>query len=268
MGYRLTSGVFQRFEVLPSYVHGFEFVWEVTPGFTAPAPWSFTVMQAPTPQGPWTAISPLLSGVRRWHDDRKRIVPKSDTLWFMCKLTHGDRTRESAAVAPYAVLGRREFLIAREIMRKEVLHARTGAGVQILIYVVATSGPKCTVCLDPITGQVRDPACPSCHGTGRAEAYYGPYKAWTLITPRARTAGHQEGGMGVEEPSQFEMRMIASLPLKKNDIIGDPVTGRMYYVDASQNVAEMQRVPLVQNVYVLEAPTSDPAYNLKLKEEV
>lgn len=258
----MTSAVFQSLEVFPAYASGFEFAWSISPGFNEPAPWTFTIFEGHTPAGPWEDISGPLTSVRRWNDETKRIVPKSDTLWFMCRLVSGANTWDSHAVAPYSALNRREFLLGRDIMRREVLHAKTLAGVQVLVYVVSTSGPKCPECLDPITGQVRDPHCPVCGGTGRAEAYLGPYRAWALITPKQRTTQHSEAG-GTEEPTQFELRMIGTLPLKKNDVIADPGTGRMFYVDAAQNVAELRRVPLVQTVAVLEAPVSDPAYNLE-----
>lgn len=253
---------FTGFKIYPAYASGFEFVWEVSPGFSAPAPWVFTVYQGPAPDGPWEPISPAVSGVRRWHDGIKRIVPKADTLWFMCRMKAGTKTYDSTATLPYATLDKRAFLIGRDIMRQEVLHARTLAGVECTAYVVATGGPTCPKCLDPITGQVRDPACPVCVGTGRMDAFLGPYKAWMLVTPKKRQYGHAEVG-GTEEPVQLAFRLIGTLPLKKNDVISDPGTGKMYIVDGAENVAEIQRVPLVQSVTASEAPVSDPIYALE-----
>lgn len=261
----MTKTPFTRFDIYPAYEHGFEFAWEVSPGFSAPAPWEFVVFEGATPDGPWYPVSPSLTTVRRYRDHIKRVVPKSDTLWFMCQMRAGGKRYDSAAAAPYQTLSKREFLIARDIMRRETLHARTLAGVECCIHIISTGGPKCPKCLDPITGQVRDPKCPVCLGTGRAEAYLGPYKAWMTISPKTRTTRHTEVG-GTEEESQFEFRLVGTLPLKKNDVIADPGTGRMYYVDESKNAAEIRRVPIVQTVTALEAPVTDPIHTIEANQ--
>ena len=247
--------------ISPNYAEGFTFAWEVIGSLLDPGPWYFTVEQAPAPAGPWTALSPVIQ-VYRWSEEKPRRVSKDEVLYFRVRLQTPKAIYYSATIMPYGDLNRREYLLVRDIMRREVLHASTLAGVQNQLWLVSTFGPRCTVCLDPITGGVRDSACKACFGTGRAPAYHGPYATWCLYTPVTRTTQMSEDGTGTRQPRDFELRLIGSPPLKKNDLIVDTRTDKRYYVDVVKVVSEIRRVPAVQTAAVREVPTSDVAYKV------
>lgn len=164
---------------------------------------------------------------------------------------------------PYGDLGRREFLICRDIMRREVLHARTLGGVKGAVYLVGTFGPKCEACVDPITGHVRDSACPECLGTGRLPPYHGPYETWWTVSPANHVTQLNQDGSGTIEPKAFQIRMIGVVQVKKNDIVVDVATDKRYYVDTVSVVTEIRRIPIVQSLAVHEAALSDPVYSIE-----
>lgn len=251
-----------RVILTPNYAAGFTYAWEVTGALSDPAPWTFTVEQAAAPAGAWTPISPTLVGTYRWSEIQSRHVNKNDVLYFHVKMVTPKGTYYSEVITPYGDLGRREFLIAKDIMRREVLHARTLAGVQGQLWLVSTFGPRCPLCVDPITGQIRDTACKSCFGTGRVPPYNGPYETWWTVSPTKRTTQMAEDGTGTREPKSFEIRMIGTPPSKKNDLVVDTNTDKRYYVDTVQVVTELRRIPVVQILTVHEAPVSDSAYKV------
>ena len=250
-----------RFDVLPDYASGFAFHWRIRGGFSAPGPWTFRVQRGRTQEGPWSDVSPALSGCSCWKAPGGLRVSKSDTLFFRVVLSTPSGEFPSPVRSPYGDLSRDEFLIAREIMRREVLHMAGMAGVECDVWNVASEGPRCPRCLDPVTGHPRDGRCRHCLGTGFDPPYLGPFRTWASFSEDSQHRV-QEGqeGEGVVEQRPFQARMACSVPVRKNDVVRDVRSGKCYFVNASLSAAELRRVPLVRTLELSEAATTDPAY--------
>ena len=162
-----TDPAIARFDVLPDYNAGFTFHWRMRGGFNDPSPWRYRVQFALSQDGEWVDFSPELVDVIAWKSPGPIRVNKSQVLFFRLVLDTPKGHYESDARTPYGDLARDEFLIAREIMRREVLHMSKMAGVECSVYSVANYGPRCRHCLDPITGYSRDNHCKFCFGTGK-----------------------------------------------------------------------------------------------------
>lgn len=253
--------VISRVDIVPDYGRGFAFSWRLRGGFNDPAPWKFVVQMAPTQEGEWTNVTPELENVFALRTNGPLRVNKSDILFFRLRLTTPKGAYFSMTKTPYSDLSRSEFLIASDIMRREILHMSKMAGTECRIWSVANFGPRCTHCLDPITGHSRDNHCKFCFGTGFDPAYRGPFEAWCTFSENNQhnvTEGSE--GNGMEEEKRFSVRMVNSIPVKKNDILHDDRSGKRYYVNAVQIAAELRRVPIVQTLNVAEIATTDPAY--------
>ena len=248
--------------IIPSYALGFTYIWDISDALEDTAPWKFVVEEAAGPVGPWKAASPVLVNKYRFSETRRRLINKNEVLYFRIKMATPENTYYSAVVTPYGDLARREYLIAKEVMRKEILHAQTLAGVRGQLWLVSTFGPKCISCRDSITGMIRDSSCPLCLGTGRVPPYNGPYETYWTVSPTTRTTQLAPDGTGAREPFQFEIRTVGTPASKKNDLVVDMNSGKRYYVDVVQVAAELQRIPVVQTLVVHEAPVSDIAYTL------
>ena len=253
---------FTQAHVRPHYADGFLFSWELSQSFHDAGPWRAFVEQAPSPDGPWQALSPELTRTCRWTAPGGLRVGKDPVLYFRIRLVTASASYFSPVITPYGELNRREYLIAREVIRKEILHMRTLAGVMTRVWLVSTFGPRCRYCIDPISGDVRDSACPHCMGTGRDPAYYGPYDVWTSFSNEQRQLQMKGDGLGTVAPSPFTVRLAGGPQMKKNDVVIDPGSDTRYYVDAVQTAAELRRVPLVQLLQVHEAPTTDIVYKV------
>lgn len=249
------------FSVVPDYSRGFTFHWRLSGGFEEPGPYVFRVQRGKSVGGPWEDLSQRLVDAYAWRMPERARTSKSQSLYFRLVLETGSGTHSTDARTPYGDLDRREFLIGREIMRREMLHMTRMAGVECDLWTAVDYGPKCPRCLDPITGHTRDNHCRFCLGTGRYPAYVGPFRTWGMFSEDSRheTAEGPDGN-GVVENKQFTLRTVCSVPVRKNDVARDVRTGKMYYVNAVQISAEIRRVPIVQTLHVSEAAVTDPIY--------
>ena len=248
--------------ISPSYAGGFLYSWEIRGGFNDPAPWTFSVQRGPTDNGPWEAISPTLANVVAWRDGGgKNLVGKSNVLYFRVAMETPQGTYFSHAVQPYGDLDRREFLLAREIIRRECLRARVLAGVECDVYISSTFGPRCTHCIDPVTGMVRNSHCRWCFGTGRYPAYFGPHRM--MLSFSTDTAHRKESSNdGTHETRMFEAMAIGNPVLKKGDVVVDTRQDKRYVVGVASVVSEVRRVACLQRIGFDEAPLSDSIYRI------
>jgi len=253
--------VITRLHVFPDYSDGFVFSWEINGSFNVRPPWIFHVEESSSPAGPWEDISGPVVDRFYFKDKRHGLINKSAVLYFRVVLNVGDETYFSSVLQPYGDLGKKDFLIAREVMRREVLHMKGMAGTAGRLFIRNTFGPSCTKCVDPITHEIRDSDCPVCMGTRKLNPYSGPFDAWMSFS---QDANHemQDDGLGTFEHKVFEVRLVANPVVKKNDIIVDTATDKRYYVNKATVAAEIRRIPLVQVLVVKEAPISDKIYEL------
>lgn len=253
---------FSLFNISPDYLGGFVYSWEISGGFNDPSPWTFIVQRGSTQSGPWETISPELVNVIAWRDEGgKNLFGKSNSLYFRVCLKTVRGMYFSNAVQPYGDLKRREFLLAREIIRRESLRARVLSGVECEVYIRSTFGPKCTFCIDPVTGDVRDSHCRKCLGTGRYPAYFGPHKMMLSFSPD--TAHYKANSNdGTHETRTFEALAIGNPVLKKGDVVIDVGQDKRYVVGVASVVSEVRRVACLQRIGFDEAPLSDSIYRI------
>lgn len=262
-----TAAPISAVRISPNYLGGFLYSWEVDGGFNDPAPWCFEVQKGSTEQGPWETISPRLVNTIAWKDrGGKSLYGKSNVLYFRVALETPRGRYFSHAVQPYGYLSRREYLLAREIIRRETLRAKVLAGVECDVYIRSVFGPKCTHCIDPVTGDVRDSNCRHCLGTGRDPAYFGPFKMMISFSTDAAHSKHNSND-GTHEIRTFEAMAIGNPVLKKGDVVVDTRQDKRYVVGIASVVSEVRRVACLQRIGFDEAPLSDSVYRIGNEDE-
>ena len=249
--------------ITPSYSKGLAYSWTVSKGFEGGYPWKFVVEEGKTVKGPWKAISPELENKFTWSETELRCVPKDSVLAFRIKtIDASGKIYYSHTKDPYGDLGRREFLLAREMMRKEALQMRKLSGTQGQLWIKSIFGPPCTECLDPITKDVLDADCEHCFGTGHKPGYHGPYTSWMTFSPKQRNKHMPADGKGLREDYKFQVRMLGLPRVKKDDVLIDTAQGKCYYVSTIVNTTELRRIPVVQTAGANETPVTDAVYKL------
>lgn len=252
---------FIDFSIYPSYSHGFCYLWAISDAFNDAGPWRFHVQEGSSPEGPWRTISPEVVNQYSWKEEHREPINKANVLYFRTILETQNGTYASQSIQPYGTLKKRDFLVAREVMRQSVLHSKGMAGVECKVYLLSTFGPKCMHCIDPITGMVRDSHCKYCLGTGRDPAYNGPYVIWMDFSEDNQHTVTTEK-IGTVEKKSFTVKAIGSPSLKHGDIIIVPGSDKRYYIDTAAMTTEMRRIPIIQTLVVEEAPQTDKIYDL------
>lgn len=249
--------------LVPSHAAGHIFTWTVNPAFKATEHLDFWIQWGAAQDGPWEDLSPKLTDQYLWQGDPV-VMPKDPVQFYRLKMVTAGYPEPlySPMRAPYGDLGRREFLLVAEIMRKELLQMQQLAGVPGLIWVKSVFGPGCTKCRDPITGDVLKQDCSDCFGTGRTPGYHGPYCTWLTLSPHQRNKHMQNDKTTTREQYSHQARMLGTPRVKKDDILVDVQQDKRYYVDTIQDLTEIRRIPVVQNVLINEIPSSSPVYKL------
>ena len=138
------------------------------------------------------------------------------------------------------------------------------SGVECDLYIRSVLGPRCTFCIDPVSGDVRDDHCSHCHGTGRYPAYFGPHKMMFSFSPDV--AHHKDNSTdGTHEKRTFEAIAVGNPILKKGDVIVDVARDKRYVIGVASVVSKVRRVACLQKVGLNEAPLSDPIYRIGLE---
>ena len=245
------------FDMVPNYFDGFTFRWTVDPAFHAPHPWQF-VVQETKDDATWEDISSVIGDAYVYQEHRRRIYPRTNTVKFRIRSIADGTEYVSFPRSPYAVLDRREFLLAREIMRKELLLLKRMSGVPIVLYKVSLFSEFPAEGKDPISGAITDPDYEIPGG------YYGPYDLYGKFEPQERSIKQDETGKGFEEQHMFSVRTIGFPYISAHDIVFDDVEDRAFHVEEAKDVAEIRRLPIVQQLTVKEMVKSDPAYRLRV----
>ena len=248
--------------VLPGYYSGFSFSWAVGGGLPDLGPWFFTIEESQGTGDTFVPISPRLKDTYHWADSVRRIPEKDANLSYRVRLETASDVYTSHPVGPWLDIKRRDYLLIKDVMRREVLHARTLGGTTSALWVKNIFGPRCTVCLDPVTNSVRNSKCPVCMGTGFAPPYHGPYQMWTSFSVSNAQLEFTEDGSGTNQDKPLSVRMIGSVGIRKGDVVVDSANDKHYMVMSSQDLAELRRIPVVQDLAVSEMPTTDIAYKL------
>ena len=165
-------------------------------------------------------------------------------------------------IQPYGVLGRRDFLLDQEIMRKEVLSAKVMAGIEGRVWLKSVFGPYCTHCRDFASGSIQDGQCSYCYGTGRIPGYHGPYGMWLVFDVINVDKQMGTDNTELKEVWSTKVRAIGAIDLRKDDILVDPRMDKRYYVDDRQNAVEIRRLTIVQEVVIREIAISEAVYKL------
>lgn len=251
--------------VLPNYYAGHTYTWDVDKEFSDPGPWSFVVQQNETgkdeSEDDWVALNddPLVD-VFSFTDTFKVVHTKDFVTIYRVVMTTPSGTYKSGFTGPFNELPRKDFLYAREIMRKELLDQREWGGVPLGIWKVRLTGEKCEECIHPTSGQNIDPDCPVCGGTGKLEGWHGPYSGMGKFSPRSSNKTLNE--LTMEDPQIFQVRTLAYPFLIRNDLLVDLTSDRRYSIEKVESAFEVRRIPIVYNLTVSEITPSDSRYRL------
>ena len=243
------------FQVLPHYSGGTAFSWEIDSTVTAPQPWVFQVEESVTGQSDFKPLGPpvtALTAIEPKATTARRQQHRDTNFYFRVVAVDGNRrTHVSPVLGIHGTLTRREYLIAKEILRKEALQLSLGSGITVDLYRPAGRGEDCTACVDPVSGAVLDPDCTVCQGTQKVTGLVGPYSMLAAFTNTVRQK-KIEGTGSTDDDRLYTVRCLCRPPLIRDDILQDTASDRKYKVSFIKTLVEIRRFPLIQEARVSE----------------
>jgi len=252
------------FNITPSYYAGHMFTWQVPDTFASPRPWTFSIEVSPDGLSEWSTVVSDLVNVFAWQQPNKPGKHDSDLdpFYRVVLVTGDDLMYTSAVKGCYGDLPKRDYLIAKEMMRKELLMLRKSSGVICELWKRMKTGIKCQYCTDAVTGETISTKCPYCLGAKYEGGYTGPYEVWASFSPRKSDKKFEAGGYGLTDSQQFTVKLIGHPFINSGDVVVDKLADRRYSIQVIDSLVEVRRVPILTTCAATELSMSDMAYKL------
>jgi len=174
----------------------------------------------------------------------------------------------SQAANCYGDIPEKDWLIAREIIRKEQLRFKYVAVPGYLLKPFRFGKP-CRRCRDQLTQEVLDSDCPVCNGTGFEVGYHPPLslQCWDLSTQTIQEdVDAQFKGMTRNNP-YITARLVGFPAINKSDIWVNGSSDERWLVETIQIAAAIRNVPIVYQVKMGLLPFSNTAYAIEVGGE-
>lgn len=257
---------FRRIEVYHQTLGSTMVVWDMNPGFREAGPWLFEVFASRSGVGDdaeWTKVGEATNTF--WLVDPTRwVYGVSPRLSYRVKLTTGKTTYMSFPKQIVGNLPWHDYLILRDIMRKEGMRLRKYAGACGKLIKRRHWGPPCPNCTDYDTGESVNANCQVCYGTSIDGGYFPAVDYWIAINQAAprRATAHEE--VGIQESQVKTGRGLACPWLDTNDVWVQSDNDMRFFIQ-SVKAKEYRGMPFVFDPIELRvAPTTDIVYNLSV----
>lgn len=242
---------------------GTRVTWEVRPDFRDKTPWTFTLQVNPNISEPdeWVDVGIPVTNANYAIDDTQRQFGKSLRTGYRVKLETPDNTYYSETAQVLGKLSKRQWLLARAILRRAELDSRGLENFPGYLLHRKRYGTACPDCLDPITGGIRNSDCETCNGTGRVTGYWrGALNTMLDVTPEPEKT--ERSDRGTVNDVIIRGKFVGIPAMARNDVWIDANSDRRYYVHAVVPLAEINRVPLITQAELRLAQFDDVIYSI------
>lgn len=253
-------------------VHGKTRVWwYLDPAFNDGGPYSFQLQYGRTglkDATDWKNVGPPVVNGYTAYDPAWRESGYDKTIHYRVVLTTAQSVYVSQAANCFGELPEREWVLAREIIRKEQVRNRLVATPGYLIKPMRY-GKLCTLCRDPLTKEVTDNSCPECSGTGFEIGYHPSLamQCWDLSPAAINEELDAEMKGTTREQPYVEARVIGFPAINKYDIWVNATSDDRWVVDNIQVIAALRNVPIIYKLRLGLLPYSNPVYTIEIGGE-
>lgn len=245
--------------------------WQLEPLFNDPGPYVFQLQYGNTgiPDSPdWHNVgSPILNGYVAF-DDAWRNSSSDLLTHYRVTLTTPKDIYVSQPVNCFGELPERDWLIAREIIRREQLRHKY-VSVSGFLLKPYRFGRPCKRCRDALTAEPLDSNCPVCNGTGFEVGFHPalPLQCWDLSLQTIQE--HQDANLKgtTRENAEVTARVIGFPALNRNDIWVNGKSDERWLIHGIQIGAALRGVPIIYNVQMGLLPFSNSAYAIEIGGE-
>lgn len=244
--------------------------WQLEKLFKEPGPYIFQLQFGRTGLRnaiDWVDVGPPVTNGYFALDPEWREAGYTLLTHYRVKLTTPQNVYISQAANAFGDLTERDWLISREIIRKEQLRHRL---VSIPGYLIKPMryGVPCKRCRDPLSSEVTDANCPVCNGTGFEVGYHPaqPMQCWDLSPQTEQSDVGEPKGTTREEP-YVNARVIGFPGLNKKDIWVNGSSDERWVIETIQVAAAIRGVPIIYQVRMGLVPFSNSLYAVEVGGE-
>lgn len=270
---RMECGVFKRIQTVVQPLGGNMIAWELFDGFQAPGPYHFYIDFGHSGTDEWEVLNqqPVIDACA-YYDLQQRHWDHFIDFYYRIRLVLPSLVNPDGSCVVHVshpqqangALAKRDWLVMREICRKEYLLQRKRTNVNNVGWILKRRrwGTSCNKCKEYDTLEVQKTSCDQCFGTGFTGGYFrGIDFRITMDAPWGREFKRDET-VSMTNNTQRKGRVVAYPYLDTNDIYVRKDTGDRYFVNALETIAEVSGVPIVLIVEIRLAPVTDPIYNV------
>lgn len=247
--------------------------WGMDRAFNGVPPYTFTLEWAEAPDGEWETVTTVVDTYFAV-DPVQRMYAKEQQSCYRVRAAYTEPCSGAAveatsyAVQSYGTWTKRDWLIAREISRKELLLQRKYTGWSGNLLKRRIWGADCPVCADWDTDDPTFGKCTTCHGTGKLGGYWPGHAVYGYQMQAGPTKEQvSDPNVGMVENIALALRMSAYPHISTYDVFVENDTGRRFIVRKVDTVAEIRGIPLVYAVTMMLAPFTDAVYAVPITPE-
>lgn len=262
--------VFKRIVIWHMTRGGTQLYWELVPTFSVPGPYKFFIDLGQPATDTWIALNsaPIVDDCY-FQDPCQRTWDQFVEHYYRIRLLTPDGTvYKSQPTQAYGALDRKDWLRARDIVRREHLQQRKVDGSQGVLLKRKKFGQECPVCLDHDTREITNSECGTCYGTGIVGGYYPAVEFWftggpTGTTRQVKNASPPRGKNA--DMKEDGARCVLYPLIDTKDVWVQGNTDERYIIDKFTVIAELRGLPLVASAELRLAPATDIVYSIPLE---
>lgn len=243
--------------------------WQLDPLFQETGPYHFQLQVGNTGLDEaldWqNAGDPVVNGFYA-EDAVPRAIGVLNTLNYRITLSTPDNEYVSPPAPALGRLNEKDWLTAREIIRKEKLRHGKVSVAGFLIKALRY-GKLCARCQDIMTGEPGDSDCPLCLGTGYESGFHPavPMQCWDLSLKLIQETIDNNMKGTTAERADITARVIGFPGIQRSDVWVNSHTDDRWFVKGIRVIAAIRGVPLVCDVNMGLLAYSNAYYNLPLE---
>ncbi len=252
----------------PHYPDAVGMHWEMIDG-KLPGDFKVWVERSGSPDGEFERLNylPILNSNEWVHQNQSLEILSKDRypLYRVVVEYPNGKTYTSEVANLYGILSKADYLIAKELNRKESVRLKQ-IGIPLIILKRKHWGNKCEECIDVASGVKIKDFCDICYNTKFIGGYYSPIETTGEITVNAHHTDLDNQGLGVTEEYNCRMRIMNYPLINRDDVIIEKLTN-IRWTTWEQQPIEWKRVPVVQQVVLRRVPPSSIVYRLEYSLE-
>jgi len=274
---KLDCTCFKRVQILAQPLGGHLAAWELQTGFRGKGAFHFYVDFGRPGTNEWECLNtvPIVDSclfmdplqrhwdhLADWYYRVRLALPEDvDPATGQCRLYASQPQQANG------ILNKKDWLLAREICRKEYLYQRKRVNMTAVGWLLKRKrwGTGCPQCLDYDSGEVKSVDCPVCYGTGFVGGYFPAVDfIFTLVNAPWPREFKWDETVSRKNDIARQGRAVAYPYLDTNDVYVRQDTGERFFVNQIQTAAEVGGVPVVVLAELRLAPVTHVIYKIPL----